>query len=103
MVIQEEVEKDQHLQEIKKKIEEQKVEVPNFSVQHGVLKYKGRLVLSKTSVLLPTVMHTYRDSVFGGHLGFLRTYKQMTREIYGEGMKKDMKKYCEECHCMPKE
>ena len=78
MVIQEEIEKDQHLQEI----EEQNVEVPNFSIQQGVLKYKGRLVISKASTLLYTIMHTYHDSVFGGRSGFLRTYKRMIGEIY---------------------
>lgn len=81
------MDKDQQLLEIKKKLEEH-LETPNFSLQQGVLKYKGRLVLSKTSVLLPAIMHTYHDSVFGGHSGFLRTYKRMTHGIYWEGMKK---------------
>lgn len=35
--------------------------------------------------------------MFEGHSGFLRTYKQLTRELYREGMKQDVKKYCEEC------
>lgn len=84
--IQEEVDKDQQLQEIKKKkIEGKQDEVPNFSLQQGVLKYKGRLVLSKNLVLLPTILHTYHDSVFGGHSRFLRTYKRMTGKYIGKG------------------
>lgn len=42
-------------------------------------------------------MHTYHDSVFGGHSDFLRTYKRIAGELYWEGMKKDIKKYCEGC------
>ena len=66
-IIQNEVEKDQALREIRRKINEQKEKVPNFSLQQGALQFKGRLVLLKISSLLPTIMHTYHDSVFGGH------------------------------------
>lgn len=87
------------MKEIIAKIEAQKQEVPNFSLQQGVLKYKGRLVLSKTSSLLSTILHTYHDSIFNirRHSGYLRTYKRLTGEVYWEGMKKDVKKYCVEC------
>ena len=43
------------------------------------------------------VLHTYHDSVFGGHLGCLTAYKRLTGELYREGMKVDVQKYCEEC------
>lgn len=62
-----------------------------------MLKYKGRLVLSRQSTLIPNILHTYHDSVLGGHSGFLRTYKRMMGELYWEGMKEDVKKYCKEC------
>ena len=62
-----------------------------------MLKYKDRLVISKTSTLLPTILHTYHDSIFGGHSGFLRTYKRLAGELYWEGMKQDVKRYCEQC------
>lgn len=81
-IIQDEVEKDQQLKEIKSKIEEQKLEVPDFTVQQGVLKFKGRVVISKTCSLQPTILHTYLDSVFGGHSGFLRTCKRIIGELY---------------------
>ncbi|TYK23171.1 Ty3/gypsy retrotransposon protein [Cucumis melo var. makuwa] len=96
-VIREEVRKDLALYEIIRLIEEQGMEVPHYTIHQGVLKFKGRLVLSKTSTLIPTIMHTYHDSVFGGHSGFLRTYKRIAGELYWNGMKSDIKKYCEEC------
>lgn len=58
---------------------------------------QGQVVISISSSLLPTIMHTYHDSVFRGHSGFPRTYKRMTSELYWKGMKKDIKKYCDEC------
>ncbi|TYK28181.1 polyprotein [Cucumis melo var. makuwa] len=57
----------------------------------------NRLVLSKTSSLIPAMLHTFHDSIVGGHSGFLRTYKRLTAELYWEGMKSDVKKHCEEC------
>ena len=62
-----------------------------------MLMYKDRMVLSKTSKLIPTNLHTYHDLVFGGHSEFLRTYKRMAGELYWEGMKQEVKKYYEEC------
>ncbi|XP_038895982.1 uncharacterized protein LOC120084159 [Benincasa hispida] len=71
-------------------------EVQDFSLHRGVLKHKGRLVLSSTSSLIPTIMHTYHDSIFGGHSRFLRTYKIVSGELYWEGMKRAVKEYVEE-------
>ncbi|TYK10349.1 Retrotransposable element Tf2 [Cucumis melo var. makuwa] len=62
-----------------------------------MLHYKNRLVLTKTSSLIPAVLNTFHDSVVGGHSGFLRTYKRLTSELYWEGMKSDVKRHCEEC------
>lgn len=78
------MEKEYKLKEIMAKIDEHDEEVSDFSFQQRVLKYKGRLVLLKTSTLLPTILHTYHDSVFGGHSGYLRTYKRLTGELYWE-------------------
>ncbi|KAA0064080.1 transposon Tf2-1 polyprotein isoform X1 [Cucumis melo var. makuwa] len=91
-----EVKRDERLKEVIAKLQCGE-EVKNYSIQHDMLRYKGRIVIAKTSSLIPTIMHTYHDSVFGGHLGFLRTYKRLTGEIFLEGMKHDIQKYCEEC------
>lgn len=68
-----------------------------ISIQQEMLRYKNRLVISKTSALIPTILHIYHDSVFGGHSRFLRTYKRLAGELYWEGMKQDVKKYIEQC------
>lgn len=61
-----------------------------YSIQQGMLKYKNRLAISKSSTLISTILHNYHDSVFGSHSGFL----QLAGELYWEGMEQDVKKYC---------
>ncbi|KAL4025105.1 hypothetical protein IC575_013482 [Cucumis melo] len=96
--IKEEVEKDEMLQKMftdeKKKTNQQQAK---FSQKNGLWHYKDRLVLSKSSSLIPAILSTYHDSVVGGHSGFLRTYKRLASELYWPSMKTDVKKYCEEC------
>lgn len=96
-VVNQEVQNDPHLSLIVKRLQEDPDDTTQFSLQRGILKYKGRLVISKTSSLIPTILHTYHDSVLGGRSGSLRTYKRLTADLYWEGMKTDVKKYVEEC------
>ncbi|TYK11165.1 transposon Tf2-1 polyprotein isoform X1 [Cucumis melo var. makuwa] len=68
-----------------------------FKICNGMLKYKDRLVISQSSKLIPQVLHSYHDSAVGGHSGVLRTYKRIAGELYWQGMKTVIKKYCAEC------
>ena len=95
--IKEEVENDDRLKLIMKETVGEDGKANKYSIQQGMLRYKGRLVLSKSSALIPTILYTYHDFVFGGHFGFLRTYKRVVGELYWEGMKLDVHKYSEEC------
>lgn len=81
-VIKTEVANDPKLKEVVEKLVQHADSVPGFVWQQGTLKYKGRLVLSKSSTLIPTVLHTYHDSVFGGYSGYLRTYKRLIGDLY---------------------
>lgn len=78
-------------------MQEDSLSHPKFSLVHGRLHYKGRLVLSSKSKLIPALLHTFHDSVVGGHSDFLPTYKRLTGELYWKGMKNDVKKYVEKC------
>lgn len=69
-VIQAEVQVDPKLSKIIQQLLEDSDGVPHYSFQQGVMKYKDRLVVSKSSTLLPFILHTYHDSVFGGHSFF---------------------------------
>ena len=97
-VIKAKVAQDERLKNVMQKLREtEELEEGRYSIKQGLLMYKDRIELSKTSKLIPTILHTYHDSVFGGHSGFLRTYKRMAAELHWEGMKQEVKKYCEEC------
>lgn len=90
-VIRDEVLKDPKLSAIILQLQKDDNSVSWHTLHHDVLRFKNRLVLFKNSSLIPTILHTYHDSVFGGHLSFLRTYKQLLGELYWEGMKNDVK------------
>lgn len=49
------------------KLQENPVDIPKFSWEHGRLFYKGRLVISASSSLIPSLLQLYHDSVMGGH------------------------------------
>lgn len=70
-IIRAEVAADPHLAQVIAKLEEDEDSVPKFSRHQGMLRYKGRMVISKSSKLIPTILHMYHDSVLGGHSGFL--------------------------------
>lgn len=71
LLIKEEVNNDEKLQKIKEELEGKRGDQnSNFSVKRSMLMYKDRMVISKTSKLIPMILHTYHDSVFGGHSGF---------------------------------
>ena len=96
-VIKAEVEQDEKLKNVMNKLSETEELEGKYSMKQGMLMYKGRMELSKTSRLIPTILHNYHDSVYGGHSGFLRTYKRVVAELHWKGMKHEVKKYCKEC------
>ena len=59
--------------------------------------YKNQIVLSKQLSLIPNLLHTFHNSVLGGHSKFLKTYKRMSGELDWKGMKTDVKRYVKQC------
>ncbi|KAA0055716.1 transposon Tf2-1 polyprotein isoform X1 [Cucumis melo var. makuwa] len=90
-----EVEKDSELQKLIEDLKKNPEEGNKYQWENGRLLYKGRLVLSKNSTPIPNLLHTFRDSILGGHSGLLRTYKRMSGELHWKGRKADVKKYVE--------
>lgn len=95
--IQQEVREDVQLQKVPQKLEEDPLSVAKLSLEQGILLYKGRLVLSKTSSIILALVTTFHDLVLGGHYGFLCTYKRMAGELRWKGMKEDVKKHVAKC------
>lgn len=78
-VIQQEVLNDL---ELVKALEADPLMVSKFTLKQDKLFYKHMLVLSRTSSLLLTILHTFHASVIGGHSEFLHIYKRLTSELY---------------------
>ena len=69
-------------------------------MKKGSLLYKGRLVLSRTSTLIPKFLQEFHDTPFGGHSGYFCTYKRTAGVLSWEKMKSDIKNFvagCEIC------
>lgn len=54
-------------------------------------------MFSHSSPIIITLLKEFHSSPIGGHSGFLRTYKRLASVLYWQGMKKDVKRFVEEC------
>lgn len=68
-----------------------------YSVEHGDLRYKGRLVLPPKSPLIATILHDYHDSPLGGHSGDFKTYTRIASDWFWPGMRKEITDYVRAC------
>lgn len=92
-----EVHDDPKLKAIITKLQADPSSHPDFSYQRGVLLYKGRLVLSKTSSLIPLMLQEFHTTPHGGHSGFLRTYRRLASNLYWVGMKATVQAFVRSC------
>ena len=59
--------------------------------------YKGRLVIPKTSKLIPIILEEFHGPPIGGHSRGKKTNQRLAFEVYWEGMQKDVLKFVQEC------
>lgn len=72
-------------------------EYNHFSLKDGKLLYKDRVVIPRTSTIIPTLMQLYHDSPTGGHSGDVKTYYRIAAEWFWAGMRKDIRDYVQRC------
>lgn len=70
---------------------------PGFSVVHGRLFYKQKLVLPATLAQIPLILQEYHDSMMGGHAGVLRTLQRIKSIFYWPKMRKRVQEYVAAC------
>ncbi|CAL1379533.1 unnamed protein product [Linum trigynum] len=73
----------------------------NFTFRHGLVFYRGWIVLPVGSSLATTVMKEYHDSSVGGHSRNEMTLMKIRGQFYWSGMKQEVKSYVasfETCH-----
>ncbi|GJR71554.1 putative mitochondrial protein [Tanacetum coccineum] len=68
-----------------------------YSSVDGEIRYRGRLVLPRTSEWIPRIFAEFHGGTMGGHEGTQKTYHRMARELYWVGMRRDVAKLVAEC------
>nr|KYP58323.1 Retrotransposable element Tf2 [Cajanus cajan] len=96
--IDEEVRKDSDLEKIRTALLHDPNSYQYYTLEHGRLHHKGRLVLSATSSWIPKLLHEFHTSPTGGHSGIYRTYRRMAQSLYWIGMKQTVTQYVASCH-----
>ena len=71
--------------------------VPNYTLEQGILKRKGRVVVGPDKELKKRLMALYHDGVLGGHSGSQATFKRLISMYYWPGMEQYVRQYVREC------
>ena len=69
----------------------------SYAVVQGQFLYKGRIVLSWHSNLIPSLLQEFHNSLVGGHSGVFKTMQRLTAEFYWPKMKHDIKDFVALC------
>ncbi|KAK9113929.1 hypothetical protein Syun_020726 [Stephania yunnanensis] len=96
-VITAEVESDPTLSPIFLGLQQGSLDKPGWTIQRGLLLFKGRTVISASSSLKVRLLTEFHSSPIDGHGGFLKTYKRMAAKFFWLGMKKDVKDFVASC------
>lgn len=72
-------------------------EYSKFHMVEGKLRYNGRMVIPKTSKIIPTLLKSYHDSLVGGHVGEVKTYLRLAGDWYWKGIRGDVTVYVRQC------
>ena len=95
--ILEEVEGDAELQKIIKGLRENPGRHGQYTLEHGRLHHKGRLVLSANYAWIPRLLAEYHTTSIGGHSGVFRTYRRVSQSLYWIGIKKMVTDFVAAC------
>lgn len=53
-----------------------------YALIHGILCYHGKIVLPSHSPIVTLMLQECHDAKIGGHSGFLKKYKRVTKAVY---------------------
>jgi len=71
--------------------------VPNFTLQNGILRYKGRVLVGTSGSLKSLLLDTFHKSALGGHSGERATYQRLKLVFYWPKMHHEVKEYVKIC------
>lgn len=95
--IRKQIQHDPFISQLRETLEKGKEVPKGYTLENGVVKYKGRLVIPNTSILVQSLLHEYHDTPMGGHSRDLKTYQRLASEWYWLGMRKAVTKYVQSC------
>lgn len=72
-------------------------EYPRYTWLEDRLFFQERLVISRSSSLIPILLREFHGTAIGGHSRALKTHKRISCELYGVGMKVGVEKYVTDC------
>lgn len=70
--------------------------IPNYSLNNGLLRYKGMLIIGENGDL-KKLLDTSHQSSFGGHSGETATLKRLQLIFYWPKMQQVVKEYVRTC------
>ena len=73
------------------------LDAKGFSLEHGLIKYKGRIVIEGNLALQTKLIATLYDSAVGGHLGIQATYQRAKKLFYWPGLKLAVELFVRQC------
>lgn len=95
--LQNQIDRDPFIAKLKADILAGNSHPKGYSINQGVLRFKGRLVIPERSQLVKILLHEYHDSPLGGHSGDFKTYQRLAREWYWPGMHRKVQQYVLAC------
>lgn len=80
----EEARVDPGIQKITQEVKNDTTKHPRYTVRHDVLFYKDRLVIPRTSKLIPSLLKEFHTSLTGGYSGYYQTYRRFLQIYIGQ-------------------
>jgi hypothetical protein len=68
-----------------------------YSLENGLIKYKGRLVIGENLALQTKLLATLHNSAIGGHSGIQATYQRAKKLFYWVGLKLAVELFVKQC------
>lgn len=81
-------------------LQELTVQSPNakgYYLDHGLIKYKGRLFIGENLALQTKLISSLHDSAVGGHSGVQASYQRIKQLYYWPGLKLAVENYVKQC------
>ena len=88
---------DPKCQDFIAKLSIDKTAVPSTTLQNGILRYKGKIVIGQTGNLKSELLDSFHKSALGGHSGERATYKRLNSIFYWPNMHHQVKDYVKAC------